>query len=134
MIKTQCTLALEQVNCEYLLKTLPCMFFFLLRGSTFVIYLALLSMNIDREQLHAAAARAQQLPRPILKPRPLDYIPERKRSTSAQHFARRTAFLSEGGARPSPTELERIMGSNDLVDEFYFDRALLAAMPVCRII
>ncbi|MGO4312493.1 DNA/RNA non-specific endonuclease [Pseudomonas sp. KB_15] len=46
----------------------------------------------------------------------------------------RRAFLSAGGARPTPVEQERIMGTNDLVDEFFFDRALLAGMPVCRIL
>lgn len=45
----------------------------------------------------------------------------------------RLKFLSEGGVRPSPTELERLIGDNDLVDEFYLERALLAAQPVVRI-
>lgn len=45
----------------------------------------------------------------------------------------RRAFLSTGGAQPSRVEQERIMGTNDLVDEFFFDRALLAGMPVCRV-
>ena len=91
-------------------------------------------MNIRADQLRAAANRAAALPKQILRPRALDYIPERKRPTDQRRLAARNSFLGEGGARPSPTELERIMGSNDLVDEFYFDRALLAAMPVCRVI
>lgn len=91
-------------------------------------------MNIRADQLRAAADRAAALPKHILRPRVLDYIPERKRSTDQRRLAARDSFLGEGGARPSPTELERIVGSNDLVDEFYFDRALLAAMPVCRVI
>jgi endonuclease G len=91
-------------------------------------------MNIQSDQLRAAARRAEQLPKRLLKPRVLDYIPEQKRATDERRLAARSSFLGEGGARPSPTELERIMGSNDLVDEFYFDRALLTAMPVCRVI
>ncbi|MFL9918006.1 DNA/RNA non-specific endonuclease [Paraburkholderia fungorum] len=46
----------------------------------------------------------------------------------------RVANLSFAGARPSPTELERLIGNNDLVDEFYLRRALVAAQPVMRVI
>lgn len=45
----------------------------------------------------------------------------------------RKSFLFAGGAKPSDTEFERILGTNDLVDEFFFERALLAGRPVCRI-
>lgn len=90
-------------------------------------------MNISIDQLRAAARRAADLPKQVLRARPLDYIPGRKRPTR-DHLAVRTSFLSEGGAHPSAVELERILGSNDLVDEFYFERGLLTAMPVCRII
>jgi endonuclease G len=48
-------------------------------------------------------------------------------------LAKRTANLAFGGAQPSATELERLIGSNDLVDEFYLQRALIAAQPVMRI-
>lgn len=48
-------------------------------------------------------------------------------------LARRTANLAFAGARPSTTELERLLGANDLVDEFYLERALVAARPVMRI-
>jgi endonuclease G len=49
-------------------------------------------------------------------------------------LARRAASLALGGAKPSTTELERLLGNNDLVDEFYLQRALVAARPVMRII
>jgi endonuclease G len=49
-------------------------------------------------------------------------------------FAKRAANLSFAGAKPSATELERLIGNNDLVDEFYLQRALVAAQPVMRII
>ena len=49
-------------------------------------------------------------------------------------LARRAANLAFAGAKPSTTELERLMGTNDLVDEFYLQRALVAASPVMRII
>jgi endonuclease G len=45
----------------------------------------------------------------------------------------RAAHLAFAGAKPSTTEFERLIGSNDLVDEFYLQRALVAAMPVMRI-
>lgn len=48
-------------------------------------------------------------------------------------LARRAANLGFAGARPSTTELERLIGNNDLVDEFYLQRALVAAKPVMRI-
>lgn len=49
-------------------------------------------------------------------------------------LARRRSYLAEGGATPSSTEEERLLGDNDLVDEFYLERALVAAKPVCRVI
>ena len=48
-------------------------------------------------------------------------------------LAKRAANLAVGGAKPSTTELERLIGSSDLVDEFYLERALVAARPVMRI-
>ena len=46
----------------------------------------------------------------------------------------RAAHLSFAGATPSPTEFERMIGTNDLVDEFYLERALVAAKPICRLV
>lgn len=46
----------------------------------------------------------------------------------------RRAHLSFAGAEPTPAEHERILGTNDLVDEFYLHRALVAARPVCRVV
>lgn len=48
-------------------------------------------------------------------------------------LAKRATNLTFAGAKPSSTELERLMGTNDLVDEFYLQRALFAARPVMRI-
>jgi endonuclease G len=59
--------------------------------------------------------------------------PERPEAASALSLVSRVGFLSDGGAQPSKAELERLMGTNDLVDEFYLERALLAAKPVCRV-
>lgn len=50
------------------------------------------------------------------------------------NLAARRANLRFGGATPTPTEYERILGTNDLVDEFYLERALVASKPICRII
>jgi endonuclease G, mitochondrial len=49
-------------------------------------------------------------------------------------FRSRVDNLTFGGAKPSTTELERLIGNNDLVDEFYLQRALVAARPVMRIV
>ncbi len=46
----------------------------------------------------------------------------------------RLANLGFGGAKPSTTELERLIGNNDLVDEFYLQRALAAARPIMRVV
>lgn len=53
--------------------------------------------------------------------------------TTARSIARRATYLSVGGVTPSKSEQERILGTNDLVDEFYLLRALLAAQPVARL-
>ncbi len=69
------------------------------------------------------AAEALVQPAPAVVPKPID-------ASTAQ----RIADLSLAGAKPSTTELERLIGNNDLVDEFYLQRALVAARPVMRII
>ncbi|MBX3501623.1 MAG: DNA/RNA non-specific endonuclease [Alphaproteobacteria bacterium] len=46
----------------------------------------------------------------------------------------RTVKLAESVLRPSKSEQERIIGTNDLVDMNYFERGLLAARSVCRVI
>jgi endonuclease G, mitochondrial len=90
-------------------------------------------MNLPARVLAATLRRARRLPRATLTRRPFDYAPHRKRETEPAVLANRAGFLPGGGARPSPTEFERLMGTNDLVDEFYLERALLAASPVCRL-
>jgi endonuclease G len=71
----------------------------------------------------AVAAEALVQPGPAVTPKPIDV------ST-----VQRIADLSLAGAKPSTTELERLIGNNDLVDEFYLQRGLVAARPVMRII
>ncbi len=90
-------------------------------------------MNIPNRVLATARRRADTLPKDCLVRRTLDYIPRRKRDASPTALGRRVGFLNRGGAQPSGIELERILGTNDLVDEFYLERALLAAHPVCRL-
>ncbi len=53
---------------------------------------------------------------------------------TAEALSKRAVGLRAYGLEPSPTELERMIGTNDLVDEFYLERALLAARPVCRLV
>ncbi len=69
------------------------------------------------------AAGAMLQPSPGVTPTP----------TIDSSLAKRAANLAFAGAKPSMTELERLIGNNDLVDEFYLQRALVAARPVMRI-
>lgn len=85
-------------------------------------------MRVDNEFLMAAERRidlaglASTPPRREMHPR-----------ASASQKRRRTAHLRFAGATPSETEFERTLGANDLVDEFFLERALAAAQPVCRL-
>jgi endonuclease G len=90
-------------------------------------------VKIPSRTVVAALNRAAKVPDGIPPPARFDYAKDRSRDTRPSAVARRAAFLSLGGARPTETELERLMGTDDLVDEFYLERALIAAQPVCRI-
>ncbi|HKS27313.1 MAG TPA: DNA/RNA non-specific endonuclease [Pyrinomonadaceae bacterium] len=90
-------------------------------------------MKITSSVCHDAVRRAKKLPDGILARHSFDYAPRVKRDMEAADIARRVDFLSRGGAKPTRVEFERLLGTNDLVDEFYLERALLAAHPVCRI-
>jgi endonuclease G, mitochondrial len=67
-----------------------------------------------------------------LKPR--SNVRIRRGAPTELEFKARANNLSFGGVRPSEREYERVLGTNDLVDEFYLERALRAAEPVCRIV
>jgi len=57
-----------------------------------------------------------------------------KELATTELLARRARFATQAGAVPSPVELERILGDNDLLDLNYFARGQRAARSVCRII
>ncbi|HYV06459.1 MAG TPA: DNA/RNA non-specific endonuclease [Blastocatellia bacterium] len=80
----------------------------------------------------AGLRRAKNLPAGLVH-RPFDYAPRMKREITVDAFAKRANLLGVGGAQATKVEFERLMGTNDLVDEFYLERALLSANPVCRI-
>ena len=63
---------------------------------------------------------------------PFDRDPT-NRPTPAQ-IEKRVAHATFAGGVPSKAELERYIGTNDLVDENYLERALVAAHPVCRLV
>ena len=86
-----------------------------------------------KQSLCSTLERAKKLPKGLLTERKLDFAPQRERDTRPKSLAHRAAFLSRGGAQPSKAEFERLLGTNDLVDEFYLERALLGAGRVCRI-
>ena len=90
-------------------------------------------MIIPNRITTATAKRFDRLPPRVRKRGTLDFIPSVKRDLQPAHLAQRSGFFDLGGSRPSPREYERMMGSNDLVDEFYLMRALLVAQPVARL-
>ncbi|HEX8160632.1 MAG TPA: DNA/RNA non-specific endonuclease [Pyrinomonadaceae bacterium] len=88
--------------------------------------------NVNRV-CSAAIRRASLLPDGTFKPRKVDLAPNVARDVNPGDMARRAGFLTRGGAQATRVEFERLLGTNDLVDEFYLERALLAANPVCRV-
>jgi endonuclease G len=90
-------------------------------------------MKIPLQVENETLRRADKLPAGTLERRELDFAPHRERKLAPHAMGNRAAFLPLGGAQPSKAELERLLGTNDLVDEFYLERALLAAQPVCRL-
>ncbi|PZR73687.1 MAG: hypothetical protein DLM73_10035 [Chthoniobacterales bacterium] len=89
-------------------------------------------MKIE-ETKSAVKDGAQRVLAGITRHQALTFLPTAKRARASSDTRKRRSFLSEGGARPSETELERLIGTNDLVDQFYLERALVAAQPVARI-
>jgi endonuclease G len=65
--------------------------------------------------------------------RKLDEVQRAGRSIS-DVSAKRIVSAGKTGFALSSTDLERMIGLNDLVDEFYLERGLLAAKPVMRIV
>jgi endonuclease G len=90
-------------------------------------------MNLPDRITDATSKRFERIA-PLVNRRPaLDFIPTVRRDITPERLAAKSRFLGLGGSRPSSAEFERLMGSNDLVDEFYLMRALLVAQPVARI-
>ena len=63
----------------------------------------------------------------------LDFLPRIEQKVTPERIAQKSKMMAIGGTRPSRTEYERMMGTNDLVDEFFLVRALLVARPVARL-
>nr|WP_314642353.1 DNA/RNA non-specific endonuclease [uncultured Pseudomonas sp.] len=89
---------------------------------------------VRQHQLDLSAKRAANATTVSASKTPQNIAPAIETHSLPLKLLVRRAFLSAGGAQPTKVEQERIMGTNDLVDEFFFDRALLAGMPVCRIL
>ena len=66
-------------------------------------------MKIPSRTVTAALDRAARLPDGIPPPAKFDYANDRSRDIRPAAVARRAAFLSLGGARPSETELAGIL-------------------------
>ena len=58
----------------------------------------------------------------------------RGRPRTRAAISKRAAHLTFAGARPSDREFEHFLDGNDLVDQFFLERALVAAKPVCRLV
>ncbi len=86
-------------------------------------------MRIDHDLAAATERRTESFELP---PRTLASLTSgARRPTQSKRL--RSQQLNFAGATPSETEFERILGANDLVDEFFLQRALVAARPVCRL-
>jgi endonuclease G len=83
-------------------------------------------------ELTSAAAAAPGTRR-IRIPRDRLRVPSREGQTPAE-VRERLRHASFAGAVPSDAEFERFIGENDLVDENYLERALVAARAVCRLV
>jgi endonuclease G len=90
-------------------------------------------MLVSQKACEVAERRADKLPKELLKPRALEFVPRVEGEVEKGALAARISFMRRSGAQPTSVEFERLMGTNDLVDEFYLERALLSAQPVCRI-
>ncbi|HEY3312283.1 MAG TPA: DNA/RNA non-specific endonuclease [Anaerolineales bacterium] len=90
-------------------------------------------MKIPETILDDMAQRAKSLPAGLMKRRKPGYTGDSGQPVQPADLSNRQDFLSFGDVQPSPVEYERLLGTNDLVDEFYLERALLSANPVCRI-
>ncbi|WP_284620532.1 DNA/RNA non-specific endonuclease [Aquabacterium humicola] len=86
-------------------------------------------MKINEDLLRASEARARALDAttPLLDPPP-------RPTPDVKEVKRRLTYYGLGENTPTPTEFERAIDGNDLVDGFYLERALRAADPVCRIV
>jgi endonuclease G len=91
-------------------------------------------MNIDsiRARVEQTSARltedvVRELEQRVRGKKPRDLV-------DAEALKQRRRRLAEADFRPSPTDEERILGTNDLVDVNYLARAQIAAKAVCRII
>lgn len=90
-------------------------------------------MFIPSALVRASLARSMRLAPKLTNRKPFDFLPGVRRSPVSQSFVKRAQFLSLGENHPSETEYERMMGTNDLVDEFFLMRALLCAKTVARL-
>jgi len=82
-------------------------------------------MRLDAKTLKAAEQRGRAVPAaPAAAPR--------LRTAAASTL--RMSNLGASGAVPSPAEFEAVLGTNDLVDEFWLERGIWAAKPVCRVV
>jgi len=69
----------------------------------------------------------KKLKEEVRQRRPPDLVP-------TDRIRLREIRLAEADIRPSPVALERILGTNDLVDVNYLTKASLAARSVCRVV
>lgn len=90
-------------------------------------------MQIPVTLIDKTIQSAKSLPAGLLERRSPGYARGAGQPVQPADISNRQDFLSFGDVQPSPVEYERLLGTNDLVDEFYLERALLSAHPVCRI-
>lgn len=83
--------------------------------------------TVESSEKRLPKEQAEALKQAVHGRRPPDLVP-------AERMMLREARLIQAEGRPSPVALERIMGTNDLVDINYLQKAGSAARAVCRVI
>src|SRR4029079_10118680 len=90
------------------------------------------TMQLSQDLIEATEKRLKPFSAELASP---NYVPRAIYASRlpAERLANSTRAMAADGASPSKLDFERILGSNDLVDINYLERALQVAHSVCRI-
>src|SRR4051812_7765214 len=89
-------------------------------------------LRLDLKQLKKAETSAERVsPMPTQPFRALVGEPRQQREAA---LVQRARLIAATGAVPTVVELEAMLGDNDLVDDNFFERGMLAGQSICRLI